>query len=144
MSLSTVNVLIIVIVYAILTYQIFKKKYICLAPRESETREVKSLDGVWNFVKSSQLDPLQGVHEKWFDGDLSAVQATMPMPVPASYNDVTVDRELRYHVGTVWYDRRFFVPNSWSQNQRVWIRFGSVHYAAQVVRVHFSCKLELL
>lgn len=114
-------------------YNIPKIKHSIFLKRESEAREVKSLDGIWNFVKSSQLAPLQGVHEKWFDGDLSAVQATIPMPVPASYNDVTVDRELRYHVGTVWYDRRFFVPISWSQNQRVWIRFGSVHYAAQVV-----------
>lgn len=58
------------------------------------------------------------------------------MPVPASYNDVTEDAALRDHVGTVWYDRNFFVPASWSDNKRVWIRFGSVHYAAIVVIVH--------
>lgn len=56
------------------------------------------------------------------------------MPVPSSYNDVTVDKKIRDHVGLVWYDKTFFVPESWKQQgNRVWLRFGSVHYAAQVV-----------
>jgi beta-galactosidase/beta-glucuronidase len=55
------------------------------------------------------------------------------MPVPSSYNDITEDPSLRDHVGVVWYDRRFFVPRSWGKNQKVWIRFGSVHYEAVVV-----------
>lgn len=55
------------------------------------------------------------------------------MPVPSSYNDITADNHLRDHVGTVWYDRKFFVAASWAQNKRVWIRFGSVHYEAYVV-----------
>lgn len=55
------------------------------------------------------------------------------MPVPASYNDVTEDYYLREHVGTVWYDRRFYVPAAWGKDRRVWIRFGSVHYEAIVV-----------
>lgn len=54
------------------------------------------------------------------------------MPVPASYNDITEDYDLREHVGTVWYDRKFFVPNSWSVDRRVYIRFGSVQYEAFV------------
>lgn len=62
----------------------------------------------------------------------------MPMPVPASYNDMNEDSNLRDHVGTVWYDRRFFVPASWQENKRVWIRFGSVHYEAYVVSGSFS------
>jgi len=33
----------------------------------------------------------------------------------------------------VWYDRNFFVPRSWEKDQRVWLRFGSVHYEAFVV-----------
>lgn len=58
----------------------------------------------------------------------------IPMPVPASYNDVGVDADLRDHVGIVWYDRRFHVPPWWIKGeQRVWLRFSSVHYAAQVV-----------
>jgi hypothetical protein len=55
------------------------------------------------------------------------------MPVPASYNDVTEDKAIRDHVGLVWYDRTFYVPEAWRQSSLVWLRFGSVHYAAQVV-----------
>jgi len=58
----------------------------------------------------------------------------MQMPVPSSYNDVLVDKKIRDHVGLVWYDRSFFAPESWrQQGYRVFLRFGSVHYAAQVV-----------
>nr|XP_029712731.1 beta-glucuronidase-like isoform X3 [Aedes albopictus] len=100
-----------------------------LYPRESETREVKKLDGMWNFVRSDSNNPSQGLREKWFSDDLSRFKRTIQMPVPSSYNDVTEDAALRDHVGTVWYDRRFFVPKSWgAQDQRVFVRFGSVHY----------------
>ncbi|XP_070140538.1 beta-glucuronidase isoform X3 [Drosophila kikkawai] len=102
-----------------------------LYPRESETREVRSLDGIWNFVRSDQANPTQGVRDEWYTKDLSQSRPTIPMPVPASYNDITTDN-LRDHVGTVWYDRKFFVPRSWSKNQRIWLRFGSVHYEAFV------------
>ncbi len=64
---------------------------------------------------------------------IDQTKKTIQMPVPASYNDITEDGALRDHVGTVWYDRKFFIPGSWSDNKRVWIRFGSVHYEAHVV-----------
>lgn len=58
------------------------------------------------------------------------------MPVPSSYNDITQDSSIRDHVGLVWYDRRFFVPDTWRKAEfRVWLRFSSVHYAAQVVNM---------
>ncbi|XP_055902504.1 beta-glucuronidase isoform X2 [Eupeodes corollae] len=103
-----------------------------LYPRESETRDVRSLDGMWNFLKSDESNPTQGVRDKWYMDDLSKVKPTIPMPVPASYNDVTTEVSLRDHVGTVWYDRKFFIPRAWEAGQRVWIRFGSVHYEAFV------------
>ncbi|XP_055625707.1 beta-glucuronidase isoform X2 [Toxorhynchites rutilus septentrionalis] len=100
-----------------------------LYPVESETREVKTLDGVWNLVRSNINNPSQGLREKWYSNDLSKFRPTLQMPVPSSYNDVTEDPALRDHVGTVWYDRKFFVPKSWdSKDQRVFVRFGSVHY----------------
>ncbi|XP_055594703.1 beta-glucuronidase isoform X2 [Uranotaenia lowii] len=100
-----------------------------LYPRESETRDVKRLDGMWNFVRSDPSNPSQGLREKWFNDDLSKARKTIQMPVPSSYNDVTEDASLRDHVGTVWYDRKFFVPRSWgTPDQRVFVRFGSVHY----------------
>lgn len=56
----------------------------------------------------------------------------MKMPVPGSYNDITVEADLRDYVGTVWYERTFFVPKAW-QSQRIYLRFASVHYQASVV-----------
>lgn len=44
-----------------------------LYPRESETREIKSLDGVWNFVKSNQTAPTEGIRDKWYLQDLNKV-----------------------------------------------------------------------
>lgn len=105
-----------------------------LYPRESETREVRSLDGIWNLIRSNASDPQQGVREEWYKRTLrSTGHEIILMPVPASYNDVTVDRQLRDHVGTVWYERHFFVPSYWRrEGVLTWIRFGSVHYQANV------------
>jgi beta-glucuronidase len=55
----------------------------------------------------------------------------LPNIFTTSYNDIVEDEKLRDHVGTVWYERKFFVPQSW-KSQRVFIRFGSVHYEAYV------------
>lgn len=44
-----------------------------LYPRESETRDVKSLDGVWRFAKSRTDDPAEGYREKWWSNDLEKV-----------------------------------------------------------------------
>lgn len=61
------------------------------------------------------------------------IKPTIAMPVPASYNDLTTDDSLRDHLGVVWYERKFFVSHDWSLDKRIWLRFGSVHYAAIVV-----------
>ncbi|CAK1551179.1 unnamed protein product [Leptosia nina] len=103
-----------------------------LYPQASETRDLRNLDGIWNFRKSP-TDPEYGYKNGWYEQDLTKTGPVIPMPVPSSYNDVGEDASLRDHVGLVWYDRRFFVPSWWGQNgQRVWLRFSSVHYAAQV------------
>ncbi|XP_078040430.1 beta-glucuronidase [Augochlora pura] len=102
-----------------------------LYPRESESREVKTLDGLWDFVVSPLGDSLKGYKAAWYANDLSKVGKVMQMPVPSSYNDITTSRELRDHVGAVWYQRTFFVPSAWRE-QRVFVRFGSVNYLAQV------------
>uniref|UniRef100_A0A0K8SMX2 Beta-glucuronidase n=1 Tax=Lygus hesperus TaxID=30085 RepID=A0A0K8SMX2_LYGHE len=102
-----------------------------LYPRESEFRDLRSLDGIWQFRAENVSS--QGTRNRWYMNRLAETGQTIPMPVPSSYNDVTQDKSLREHVGSVWYDRSFFVPDSWRQNsQRVWLRFGSVHYMARV------------
>lgn len=59
-----------------------------LYPRASETRNVRSLDGIWNFVRSNTNDPSEGIREQWFLKDLRESRSVIKMPVPASYNDV--------------------------------------------------------
>lgn len=181
-----------------------------LFPRDSETRQSISLDGLWNFVLAPIYDPLLGFRELWYKKDLrkvniqsvseivrqnvtfSCIQRFIQrllslslsrlfamgdfvkkllnvqiyiqssrlscyilmyfvfifqlsgnidvhmMPVPSSYNDITVDPKIRDHLGLVWYDRRFFVPKAWGNCSRTWIRFSGVSYASQVVRSRVS------
>lgn len=111
-----------------------------LYPRDSETREVKSLDGMWTFAKSDVEKPGEGLRNQWYLKDLRESTKVINMPVPSSYNDITEDQKLRDHVGTVWYEKKFFVPKSW-RGERVWIRFGSVHYEAYVwINGHFVAR----
>ncbi|KAE8740174.1 hypothetical protein FOCC_FOCC014338 [Frankliniella occidentalis] len=42
-----------------------------LFPRESESRDVRTLDGVWNFRLCPEEDPEQGSRERWFHQDLT-------------------------------------------------------------------------
>ena len=37
-----------------------------LYPLESETRELKSLDGIWKFQLSPSLNPEIGFNSKWY------------------------------------------------------------------------------
>lgn len=96
-----------------------------LYPIENKVREVKNLNGIWNFkVDTDNV----GFSEKWYETPLTD---TMPMAVPASYNDVVTDEKIKEHVGYVWYERSFVIPNSWN-NERMVIRFGSATHHAVV------------
>lgn len=44
-----------------------------LYPRQSETREILSLDGIWNFISSPNNDLLVGFREKWYKTQLKKV-----------------------------------------------------------------------
>lgn len=46
-----------------------------LYPYESPTREVKRLDGIWNFLISPPNDPTVGFREEWYTKQLSQVKA---------------------------------------------------------------------
>lgn len=106
-----------------------------LFPQDSESRETRSLDGIWHFKISPRFDPDIGFREKWFAKNLDQTSGAqvdvIPMPVPASYNDITQNRTIRDFVGWAWYSREFFVPKSWSKDMLVFLRFGSVHYTAK-------------
>ena len=97
-----------------------------LYPVENEIRQVHNLNGIWRFKRDEKLE--QGFCEKWFEKPL---ENYTEMPVPASYNDITVDKCLRDHVGWVWYERDFSFPLAWRDN-RVVLRFGSVTHHSVV------------
>lgn len=44
-----------------------------LYPFESESRNIRSLDGMWRFLKAETNDSDRGLNEKWFTGDLDKV-----------------------------------------------------------------------
>ncbi|HZG84044.1 beta-glucuronidase [Paenibacillus sp.] len=95
-----------------------------LYPIVTETRGVIDLNGIWNF----RVDSGKGFQENWF---LAPLQNAIPMPVPASYNDIGVYAEIRNHVGWVWYEREFVVPNM-MLSERIVLRFGSATHKAIV------------
>lgn len=96
-----------------------------LYPIENKVREVKNLNGIWNFkIDTDNV----GIEEKWYEKPLTD---TVPMAVPASYNDLFTDQESKEHVGNVWYEREFIIPNSW-EGKRIVLRFGSATHHAVV------------
>ena len=95
-----------------------------LYPIMTTTRELVDLNGIWKF----KLDHGVGFAEEWFGRPL---QETVPMPVPASYNDLYEGTEFRDHIGWVWYEREIVVPDHFF-TQRIVLRFGSATHAARV------------
>lgn len=96
-----------------------------LFSKESKTRELKELSGLWEFKVDKNNE---GYIEKWFE---TGLKNTIMMPVNASYNELTQDSSICDHIGNVWYERNFFVPSTW-KDQRVILRFGSVTHFATV------------
>ncbi len=95
-----------------------------LYPIMTTSRELVDLNGIWNF----KLDHGTGFEEKWFGRPL---QQAIPMPVPASYNDLYEGAEFRDHIGWVWYEREIVFPDHFFA-QRIVLRFGSVTHEARV------------
>ncbi len=95
-----------------------------LYPLMTTSRELIDLNGIWKF----KLDAGTGFTEEWFTRPL---QETLPMPVPASYNDLYEEAAFRDHIGWVWYERELVVPAHFLR-QRIVLRFGSVTHAARV------------
>ena len=100
-----------------------------LYPRESETRQIKNLDGLWSFRADNSQNRNAGFEQKWYAQDLAKTGPVILMAVPSSYNDITQDDSLRTFIGWVWYDRIVYVPKSWlTEELRVVLRFQSAHY----------------
>ncbi|OWF40254.1 beta-glucuronidase-like [Mizuhopecten yessoensis] len=100
-------------------------------PKDSESRTVKLLDGMWNFRVDDSSNRNRGFEEKWYSVPLRQTGEVIPMPVPSSYNDITQEKRIRDFVGWAWYDREFFLPQDWT-SKRVVLRVDSAHYNAIV------------
>jgi beta-glucuronidase len=96
-----------------------------LRPQDTDTRERKSLNGLWSF----RLDADGvGVDDGWFGGPLPA---SREMAVPASFNDISADPAVRDYFGDIWYQTTVRVPRGWT-GERVVLHFESATHRARV------------
>jgi beta-glucuronidase len=93
-----------------------------LKPRATRTRELVSLDGLWDFATDAQTGA-----QPWLARLASGLEAA----VPASYNDQFVDPAIRDHVGWVWYQRRVRVPRGWD-GRRVVLYVEAATHAGRI------------
>jgi beta-glucuronidase len=96
-----------------------------LRPKDTFTRERKSLNGLWRFALDGGGT---GKTEEWWRNRLPG---NGEVPVPASYNDLYADTAVRDHVGDAWYQTGVRVPARWS-GQRIVLRFDSATHRAVV------------
>ncbi len=95
-----------------------------MRPRETPTRETRTLNGLWRFALDGEG---KGRREQWWTRRLPG---DTEMPVPSSFNEIVPDPEVRDHVGDVWYQRDVRVPRGW--DERVVLRFDSATHRATV------------
>jgi beta-glucuronidase len=96
-----------------------------LRPKDTESRERKSLNGLWSFA----LDPEgSGRAAGWWRGPLPGARE---MAVPASFNDIAADPAVRDYFGDVWYQTTVRVPRGWD-GERVVLHFESATHRATV------------
>ncbi len=93
-----------------------------LKPRSTSTRELVRLDGLWRFA----LDTAVG-QTPW----VGLLDTGREAPVPASYNDLFVDEEIRDHVGWVWYQRTVRIPRGWA-GERIFVRVDAATHEGRV------------
>jgi beta-glucuronidase len=96
-----------------------------LRPQDSATRDRKSLNGIWAFALDREGVGKAG---RWFADRLPG---SADMAVPASFNDIAADAEVRDYVGDIWYQRTVTVPKNWA-GERVILHFESATHRATV------------
>uniref|UniRef100_A0A8D8S497 Beta-glucuronidase n=1 Tax=Cacopsylla melanoneura TaxID=428564 RepID=A0A8D8S497_9HEMI len=102
-----------------------------LFPVETESRQLIHLGDLWHFKLG--VNETAELSAAWFNRSFKEIGDYLEMPVPASFNDIGMNATIRDHVGWVWYQRSWFASRAWSRDHnRVFIRFGSVHYWAKV------------
>lgn len=89
-----------------------------LYPYENRYRNNTLLNGLWKF----QFDPKSvGESDDWTTGLPDPIE----MPVPGSFADLFTDNESRNYTGDFWYEKEFYIPNGWD-DQQLQLRFGSL------------------
>lgn len=97
-----------------------------LKPQSTPTRELVSLDGLWKFgLVTGNLEQ----ERPW----AKPLSKPLECPVPASYNDIFVDRSIHDHVGWVCYQRQVVAPRGWSQErERYFVRIEAATHQGRV------------
>lgn len=91
-----------------------------LYPEQTATRTLEDLSGMWKFkAETEKVDPQKPLTD------------TVWMSVPASFNDQTMNKQLRNHLGYFWYETTFNVPADQLKKRNV-LHFGSVTQSATV------------
>ena len=102
-----------------------------LYPLLTESRQVLSLDGIWNFKRDEHQDSQgKGFREQWFKKNLTDA---LPIAVPASFNDLHEDqgKDFRDHIGWVWYEKEFSLPAKLLE-ERIVLRLDAATHTAKV------------
>ncbi|HIT91025.1 MAG TPA: beta-glucuronidase [Candidatus Merdenecus merdavium] len=104
-----------------------------LYPEVTESRSVWDLNGIWEF----KLDDGTGIPSKWYR---SKLEDSVPMPVPASYNDIYEGREYREHMGYVFYQKEIMITKEMLRDRLV-LRLGSATHKAEIyINSHLATK----
>ena len=93
-----------------------------LPPRDTATRERKSLDGLWRFALDAEG---VGHRDGWWQRPLAG---TREIPVPSSYNDLFPEAEVHDHVGDVWYQTTMRVPRGWAGERLIAATNGATRW----------------
>ena len=100
-----------------------------LYPIMTESRQVVSLNGYWNFkLDEDQNQEGTGFGQKWFEKPLSN---PIQMAVPASFNDLHEGKNHRDFVGWMWYEKIFTIHPNLLQ-ERLVLRFDAATHTAKV------------
>lgn len=91
-----------------------------LYPEQTTTRTLEDLSGMWKFKAEKEAVDVK-----------KPLTNTVWMAVPASFNDQTMNRKLRNHVGYFWYEKSFNIPQDQLAKRNV-LHFGSVTQSAEV------------
>jgi beta-glucuronidase len=93
-------------------------------PQRTSSRELVNLDGLWKFALTSGPNDMA---QPW----TAPLPKGLECPVPASYNDIFISREIHDHVGWVYYQREVIVPKGWSQ-ERYLVRAESATHHGRI------------